>query len=404
MAIPRAVSRHADYVTAAQTAAVKVASRSWRRVNRAYISESWREILVDVTPAISAVQERVAVSAVEAAPFTLAEQGVYKPPSSFVDTSAFAGLAPDGRSLDGLLYSPAVRSKHLIGQGLSESDAVFAAQLQLGAIVRTLVADTARQAASVDIAARAGVGYMRVVVGETCRDCIVLAGRYYRWNAGFKRHPGCDCKHVPTTQALSGEQITDPYEHFNSLTEAEQNELWGQADAQAIRDGADVYQVYNSRRGRSRDHMTTLESTGRRGQMPGQTRLTPDGIYAQATSREEALRLLEANSYILPGGQVPGGVIRGLEDGFAGALGRGGTRVGATASFREALRTGVRNPLDRATMTAAERRLFDSTLRWQAVLDGRNPYSSSRPLTPEIAARVERDYQRWLRTGGQVFT
>ena len=385
VAVPSAVSRHADRVAAAQFLALRTSSRAWKRVDRGNIAGSWLSSLPELTRAISAVQLRVAVSASEVGAFALAEQGTWIAPSAFVDPSAFAGVAPDGRTLEGLLNSPSIRARQLIGSGVSVDDAIIAANLQLGMIVRTLVADTARQAASVDIAARTGTGYTRVVVGETCKDCVILAGRFYRWNTGFKRHPKCDCLHVPTTQALSVDSITDPYEHFNSLTEAEQDAMWGQADAQAIRDGADIFQVYNSRRGMSADRMTTLSSTGRRGQMPGQVRLTPDGIYAQATSREEALRLLEQNRYILPGGQRAEGVIRGMYT--------------TSAAERRALLGGY----EYVGQTAAQKRLERASSRWDAVLEGRNPFSSTKPLTPDIAATVERDYRRWLRTGGQVF-
>ena len=385
VAVPSAVSRHADRVTAAQFLAQRVSSRAWKRVDRGNIAGSWRASLTELTKAISTIQERVAVSASEVGAFALAEQGTWRAPSAFVNPSTFTGVAPDGRTLEGLLNSPSIRARHLIGSGVSADDAIIAANLQLGMIVRTLVADTARQAASVDIAARTGTGYTRVVVGETCTDCVILAGRFYRWNAGFKRHPKCDCVHIPTTQSLSAGSITDPYEHFNSLTTAEQDAMWGRDNAQAIRDGADIYQVYNSQRGMSADRMTTLSSTGRRGQMPGQVRLTPDGIYAQATSREEALRLLEQNRYILPGGQQPGGVIRGMYT--------------TSAAERRAMMYGY----EYVGQTAAQKRLQDASLRWDAVLEGRNPFSSKRPLTPQIAATVERDYRRWLRTGGEVF-
>ena len=397
-----AASYHADTVAASQALAQKTGMRLWRNLDHDSIGPSWRFAVSSLTLAVSAIQQTVAISATEVGAAELAEQGVYRAPLAFADPSSFAGVAPDGRSLEGLLESPSYRARTLIGSGAPVDDALDKAGERLSTILRTVVADTARQAMSVDIATRRGVGYTRVVVGETCPDCVILAGRFYRWNAGFKRHPGCDCIHQLTTQALSSQAITDPYEHFNSLTEAEQNEFWGHADAQAIRDGADIYQVYNSRRGRSADHMTTLANTSMRGLMPNEVRLTPDGIYAQATSRAEALQLLEVNKYILPGGQTPGGVLRGNVDGFAGYMGRGGTRIGATEAFREALRTGARDG-SLATMTAAERRLFNATANWQAVTEGRNPYSATKPLTPQIAADVERNYRRWLRTGGQVF-
>src|SRR5699024_5050468 len=152
--------------------------------------------------------------------------------------------------------------------------------------------------AGVDIASRRGVGYVRMLNPPSCSRCSVLAGKFYRWNAGFRRHPGCDCVHVASTQkaidAGSSEGlIHDPYEYFNGLSEAEQNKLYTGAGAQAIRDGADLFQVVNSRRGMSYAGVAkdgsrrgqlivdarTSEGTSRRGNFGRATRLTPDAIY-----------------------------------------------------------------------------------------------------------------------------
>src|SRR5690606_31403613 len=97
---------------------------------------------------------------------------------------------------------------------------------------------------------------------------------------------------------------------------------------------------------------------------------------------------LREMGYILPGGQVPGGSLRGVVEGY-GALGRGGTRIGARQAIEDARRTGYRTG-SRYTMTAAERRLFDAEARYMAVVQGRNPLGRT-PLTPSIAASVEAD-------------
>ena len=129
-------------------------------------------------------------------------------------------------------------------------------------------------------------------------------------------------------------------------------------------------------------------------------RLTPEGIYSQGKSREETLRLLEKNGYILPGGQDPGGVLRAGRDGY-GQMGRGGTRVGARQAVERARATGVRNPSTRATMTAAELRYFDAQMNWDAVSRGRNPFGRGK-LTPELAAAVENDFRRVVLAGDPV--
>ncbi len=105
-------------------------------------------------------------------------------------------------------------------------------------------------------------------------------------------------------------------------------------------------------------------------------------------------------------------------------MGRGGTRKAASAAVDAARATGVRGA-ERYTMTAAERRLYDARMRWEMVLQGRNPYASpgfgstpdpyglglnrtgagpAAPLTPQIAADVEAEYRRLLATNGHIFT
>lgn len=85
------------------------------------------------------------------------------------------------------------------------------------------------------------------------------------------------------------------------MSPAEQDKAFGKAGAQAIRDGADIGQVVNARRGMYSaggvDY--TRESTTKRGVAEGQTRLMPESIYRLASSRDEAIRLLRQYRYIL---------------------------------------------------------------------------------------------------------
>jgi hypothetical protein len=75
-------------------------------------------------------------------------------------------------------------------------------------------------------------------------------------------------------------------------------------------------------------------------------------------------------------------------------MGRGGRAKSATQAYQNAIRTGVRNPLDPATMTAAERRLLDARLRYNHALSGTD--------YKEMAA-AERNYRRWLSTNGNIY-
>lgn len=406
MAIPSAVAKQYRSSQRLQSQSAVVAKRAWAQVQGGSISQSWEAILRNsgLIASIGAAQLANATAGASYSADALASQGDYSAPDAFVNPAGFAGVSADGRSLDGLLYSTAPYVKNLIGSGYSVDSAMVAGSKHIQMLAKTTVADAGRGAAGVDIASRPAVGYVRMLNPPSCSRCSVLAGKFYRWNNGFLRHPGCDCVHVASkgVEAATSEGLMhDPYEYFNSLSESEQDKAYTKAGAQAIRDGGDLFQVVNSRRGMKPGGLVTTEGTSRRGAFGRKGRLTPEGIYSQNLSRQDTLKLLESNGYILPGGQDPLGSIIGQREGY-GALGRGGARVGARQAVLEARRTGERKPNDRYSMTEAERRLFDSQLRWDAVRAGRNPYGKGK-LTPELAARAEKDFRRWLSTGGQIF-
>lgn len=110
----------------------------------------------------------------------------------------------------------------------------------------------------------------------------------------------CDCVHVPTAEDTADDLRTDPRAYFDSLTPADQDRYFSKANAQAIRDGADMNQIVNAT-GRS-SGMTvagrqyTTEATTRRG--TGRVRLTPETIYTAAANREDAVRLLRVHGYL----------------------------------------------------------------------------------------------------------
>jgi hypothetical protein len=162
----------------------------------------------------------------------------------------------------------------------------------------------------------------------------------------------CDCVHIPAAEDIRDEVRTDPTQYFDSLTEAQQDAAFTRAGAQAIRDGADIAQVVNARRGaagigyaagrlteaektmlrggRQRGHLerasvfgqdlfVTTEGTTTRGaagvrlgaretgrktngsryRVARAPRLMPESIYEIAGgNRDEAIRLLKRNGYI----------------------------------------------------------------------------------------------------------
>ena len=399
--VPDAAVKHYKAMQRFQALVVLQAADLWSEVSLSSLDGSWAAQVPLLVPALTDVQGRAAAAGASYGALTLADQGLYEAPEHFVDPSGFAGRASDGRTLEGLLWGPVPHVKTLIAGGMAPNQALKAGGKYLTTLVRTQVADAGRGAAGVDAATRRNVGYVRMLNPPSCSRCSILAGRFYRWNNGFNRHPKCDCVHVQTTSRAAAETeglVHDPYEYFKSLSPAEQDKNYTKAGAQAIRDGGDIFQVVNSRRGMKPGRLTTAEGTSKRGNFGRNgPRLTPEAIYGKGLSREATLKELERYGYILPGGQDPTGVIRGQVEGF-GQLGRGGTRVGAREAVLRARETGVRDPKVRATMTAAERRVFDAQANWDAVRKGRDPFTNAKnaKVTPEVAARVEREYRKHI--------
>jgi hypothetical protein len=273
------------------------AGRIWGELDRAAIAASWLSLTTSVMTVLTSAQ---AIAAAAAGPYLdaiLAAIGLRPGSQGTVNVSAFSGTASDGRDLETLLYQPAIKTLAAIQSGAPIQKAMTLGRLDLDMIVRTQVADAGRVADGVALTARPQLtGYVRMLSPPSCDRCIVLAGRKYRWNQGFQRHPRCDCRHIPVAEDADDVR-TDPKKLFESLSEAEQNRIFTVAGAQAIRDGADMNRVVNARRGMytaGGRKFTTEATTGRR------VRLMPEQIYAEANgNRDEALRLLRLHGYIL---------------------------------------------------------------------------------------------------------
>lgn len=247
-----------------------------------------------------------------------------------VRPSAFAGLAADGRALDSLLYLSVITTKQGIGGGLSAQDALTRGLRQALTLSSSEVAEAGRGAVGASMAGKRTIqGYVRVVQPPACSRCIILAGKEYGWNRGFQRHPRCDCVHLPTTLVARNQHgggWADPRDYFNSLSAAEQTRVFGAAGARAIREGADMAQVVNARRGMytttaygrvlsatregatRRGHFYRLERRRAvdRGLVPPSgrgfhlrtPRLMPEQIFELAESRDEAIAMLRRFGYL----------------------------------------------------------------------------------------------------------
>jgi len=279
----------------------RAARQTWRQVDRGDIAGSWLTLLPRLLAAVMGAQLAAAQTADDYLAAVLAEQDIDPAAEGALVPSALVGVASDGRELDTLLYQPAIAAKAALAEGATVPRAMAAGQATLDMIVRTQVADAGRVADQVALTARReATGYVRMVVGASCARCIILAGRWYRWNQGFQRHPRCDCVHIPSRESIADDITASPRKIFESMDEAEQDRVFGRAGAQAIRDGADMARVVNARRGMytAGGLRLTREATTRRG-IGRPIRLMPEEIYRQANgNREEALRLLRLHGYI----------------------------------------------------------------------------------------------------------
>jgi hypothetical protein len=362
---------------------------------------SWSSIAAQVFATVVAGQLMAARSGLDYVPTVAEEQGIDPAQVATVDANRFAGGTSAGMPVETLLAGAPIRAKKAMTLTQSTAASLVTAGVWLQRVVLDSVRDANRDATAAGMTVTPQVtGWVRQLNPPSCKFCLILAGKFFRWNEGFKRHPGCDCRHVPSTEPLADTLTVDPYRYFHSLTETEQDRLFDRNDAQAIRDGADIYRVVNVRDvGLAKVRNGRLGWQARRYGTP--SKLTIDDIYTAAgADRDLAVRLMRENGFIT-GEQVAGGNILGNvpNDLAAGVLGRGGTRKGATVAYRKAVASGVRDPLEPATQTAAERRLHTAVLMKQAVDRGSNPFAANtarNPLTPRVRSLVDRNYQRQL--------
>jgi hypothetical protein len=296
VAVEPIAAQHAErQVTLARRTATEL-GRLWRLVDAQRITGSWGALLPQALTELGTSQATAAAAAGTYVDDALEAQGAAPAVAGRVAVEAFAGIASDGRPLATLLLQPSITALRQIEQGASPARALAMGRFSLDMITRTQVADAGRVAVGTAIAARPEVrGYVRMIVGKTCSRCLILAGRRYAWNAGFKRHPRCDCRHVPVAEDVPGDVRTDPDAYVASLDRAEQDDLLGKDGAEAVRNGADLAAVVNARRGMytADGRQYTREAANRQ-----RRRLMPEQIFREAKDRDDAIRLLRLHGYI----------------------------------------------------------------------------------------------------------
>lgn len=279
---------------------------SWARVDPHAVRAAWLAEIPRLLVTLTIAQQVAAASA-----DAYVSDSVKSPATRELVLGAFSHVASDGRPLDSLLERPAVVTIRAIQLGLPLDRSMAAGALTAQLIGHTQTADAGRVADLTALTANpAATGYVRLLVGRTCARCMLLAGKRYSWKADFKRHPRCDCTVVPTGAGVPFRQPVSPQQAFREMLPSEQDKVFGKAGADAIRQGADISQVVNARRGMQsaavfgREVTVTTESTTKRRRFgeklsTRRPRLMPEQILAEAKGdRAEAVRLLSLHGYI----------------------------------------------------------------------------------------------------------
>lgn len=262
--LPATASDYARRSRREQQAAIAAVRRQWNRMGDDF-DRSWLTIAPTIMAIIGTAQQRTAELAVDYIPAVLEETGQTRAieTDEVPVTAAFAGVTGSGLPIEAVLAAAPIRAKQArqgtvdrdgdtttYRAGANATQALAQAGRWLNGVTGTILSDTARAAESTAMGIRPVSGWVRMLTPPSCGRCAVLAGRRYRISQGFDRHPGCDCRHIPASEAIAGDLTLDVGSYFDSLDEAGQIKMLGsRANYVAVKEyGADLNQIINAYR------------------------------------------------------------------------------------------------------------------------------------------------------------
>jgi hypothetical protein len=315
-------------------AAISAALRLWRRVGDDF-DAGYALIEPQLLAVLDTAQERITTNAIAYIPAVLEETGQTRTaraaPRFEVAPTTFVGVAGDGLPTDTLAYQAVIQTKARVAEGLTPAAARASGGQFLSLALGTMFSDTGRGAEGLASFSRPVTGWVRMLTPPSCGRCVILGGKHYKFNQGFARHPGCDCRHVPASENVAGDLTTSPADYLNSLSPDDLRKALGsKANAQAWNDGADPYQLINAyrqsggvrtaqvygrnvkyttegvtRRGYAYRQMSqvralsTLPAEGSTWRQLTSPRLMPETIYRVAPTKERADQMLRDFGWIV---------------------------------------------------------------------------------------------------------
>jgi hypothetical protein len=223
--------------------------RLWRARMGADFDAGWGQIEGAMVAATVAAQTAAATGATPYLAATARADGLDGEYGGPVNPAAWAGVDGSGRDVAGLLFGAVTTAKTLIGRGAGLQAALNGGGMYLSTMTTTAVMDTGRSADLTAMTSRSYTHYIRTVSPGACSRCAILAGIQTSAHT-FRRHPGCRCGQAPEyeTDQTPG-TYASPTDYFESLSRAEQDRVFTNAGAEAIRLGADPVTVVTARRG-----------------------------------------------------------------------------------------------------------------------------------------------------------
>lgn len=224
-------------------------TRLWRRVNVADLEAGWDVVAPQMAAQVAAAQLAAAqMSAPYLASVDQANQFDAAPAA--VVPEAFSNVMGDGREVAPALYGAVTNTKTLIGRGMPPAQAFEIGANFLALVASAAVHDSSRNSDRVLAAGKTYTTYIRVVSAGACSRCAILAGAYSAARA-FQRHVHCECTTCPIVhQGFVPDGFhASPLDYFDSLSREEQDRVFTNAGAEAIRQGADPSKVVTARRG-----------------------------------------------------------------------------------------------------------------------------------------------------------